>query len=312
MSRLKRFLLLPVCALEALVRSGAAPTRRGIRPLLLAALACLGGSVVALGGGGVSPVYASGGGSATCSGGSPSAPATIAGGTYNTLIVTGICATDSGAVTANNVIVTSGGWLLTAFGAATGNPNEFTAKNLTAGVGTVVILGCEPEFACLNDPGANTNPTYTGTFSITGNLTTAGADSVIAHNGTFSRNVTILGGGGGTACPFGTGPLQGNPYYDDVEDTTIGGNLTIAGVSTCWLGTFRDQIAGNMIFTGNTDPNSPSFTTGLPDGNEIATNQIGRNLICEGNNPTPQFGDSGGSPDTVGGRAIGQCTAVVG
>jgi hypothetical protein len=152
-----------------------------------------------------------------------------------------------------------------------------------------------------------------GTFTITGNLTTDGANSVIAHNGTFSSNVTITGGGGGTACNFGTGPLMGNPYYDDVEDSSIGGNLTITGVSTCWLGTFRLQVSGNMIFNNNVDPNSTAFTPPFPpDGNEIATNTIKGNLNCQGNNPTPQFGDSGGSPNTVSGQTNGQCTAVVG
>ena len=192
-----------------------------------------------------------------------------------------------------------------------GNPNDLTARNVSAGFGAVVILGCEPEFPCLNDPNQQ-NPTYTGTFSITGNLTTVGADAVIAHNGSFGQNVTILGGGGGTACNFTSGPLNGGPYYDDVEDSSIGGNLTIAGVSTCWLGTFRLQIAGNMIFDYNTDPNATQFNNPtVPDGNEVATNQIGRNLICTGNNPTPQFGDSGGSPNTVNGVTIGQCKAVV-
>ena len=55
-------------------------------------------------------------------------------------------------------------------GAGAGNPNDLTARNVSAGFGAVVILGCEPEFPCLNDPNQQ-NPTYTGTFSITGNLT---------------------------------------------------------------------------------------------------------------------------------------------
>jgi hypothetical protein len=132
MNRLRRFALLPVGLLETLLRSGATTTRKGVRPLLLAALACLGGSVLALGGAGVSPVYAAAAANTTCSGGSLTNPTTIAPGTYNTLTITGICGVDAGAVTANNVVVTNGGWLVTAFGAASGDPNIFTAQSSPA------------------------------------------------------------------------------------------------------------------------------------------------------------------------------------
>ena len=44
-----------------------------------------------------------------------------------------------------------------------------------------------------------------------------------------------------------------------------------------------------------------------PDANEIANNSIGHNLNCAGNSPSPQIGDSGGGPNTVFGRANGQC-----
>jgi hypothetical protein len=62
-------------------------------------------------------------------------------------------------------------------------------------------------------------------------------------------------------------------------------------------------VSGNAIFTGNT----------LADGdaNEFVTNTIGRNLICQQNDPAPQYGDSGGSEDVVGGKAIGQCTVFL-
>jgi hypothetical protein len=225
------------------------------------------------------------------------------------MTVTGVCFVDSGSVTVKNLDVAPGGWLIAAFGSA----DNLTTKNLTVGPRSVLVLGCLSfAFPCLNDPNANTDPTHFNTFTVNGNLTATDASAVIVHNGTITRNVSVTGGGGGTACNFGSGPLMGNPFYDDLEDTSIGGNVIIQGVSTCWLGLFRDTVTRNVNFNNNTDPNATSFINpSLPDGNEIATNTIGGNLNCMGNDPTPQFGDSGGSPNTVMGRTAGQCTAVV-
>lgn len=44
-----------------------------------------------------------------------------------------------------------------------------------------------------------------------------------------------------------------------------------------------------------------------PDANEVLTNQIAGNMICTGNSPADQFGDSHGSSNVVGGFAVGQC-----
>jgi hypothetical protein len=278
-----------------------------MRPLFSRALACLGGAALALGAAGLNPVDASGGANLTCSGGS------IPGGSYGTLTITGECLVDSGSISATSVSVAPGGWLIAAFGSADGSTDNVTTTSITVGLGSVLVLGCEPAaFACLNDPNANTSPTYYDTFSLSGSLTSVGASAVIVHNGTISDNVGITGGGGGKACNFGTGPLMGNPFYDDLEDNTIGGNVTVQGVNTCWLGLFRNSISHNVTFNHNTDPNSTAFVYPFPpDGNEIATNWIGGNLACQANYPTPQFGDSGGSPNTVIGYVRGQCTAVV-
>jgi Protein of unknown function (DUF3224) len=44
---------------------------------------------------------------------------------------------------------------------------------------------------------------------------------------------------------------------------------------------------------------------------EVTTNVIGGNLTCLSNLPAVQFGDSGGSPNVVAGRAIGECGFAV-
>jgi hypothetical protein len=43
---------------------------------------------------------------------------------------------------------------------------------------------------------------------------------------------------------------------------------------------------------------------------EIVTNTVGGNLICHGNVPLPQIGDSEGERNAVGGNVIGECTRI--
>ena len=73
--------------------------------------------------------------------------------------------------------------------------------------------------------------------------------------------------------------------FSDFEDSTIGGSYTVVGLHTCWLGTFRTSIGRNTTLVGN--------QTADPDGNEIATNRTGGNMVCLSNLPAVQFGDSG-------------------
>ena len=115
----------------------------------------------------------------------------------------------------------------------------------------------------------------------------------MVHHTAIGGNVTVSGGGGGVSCAA----FQ----YGDFEDDTIGGNLTITGWQSCWLGFFRDTIMRNVNFNGN--------VTADPDGNEIANNTSLGNLNCNGNNPTPHTGDSVGGPSTVVGNTNGQCNS---
>jgi hypothetical protein len=62
-------------------------------------------------------------------------------------------------------------------------------------------------------------------------------------------------------------------------------------------------VARNVIYQGNTFAD--------PDASELTTNHVGGNMICLGNSPQVQFGDSSGSPNIVGGQAIGECKNVV-
>lgn len=233
------------------------------------------------------------GSAATCSGGS------IAPGTYSSLTIAGACFLDSGSVTvAHNVSVERGAALLAAYGGS----DLTVGQNLTVQANGVLVLGCEPEaFICINDPDQEVG-TLTTNDRVGGNLTAENSLAVLAHHSTIGGNVVLAGGGGGLNCDP-QDALFGSPAYATYEDNTIGGNAVISGWQSCWLGFIRNTVARNVNFQNN--------STFDPDGNEVVTNTIGGALNCSGNDPTPQIGDSGGTPN-IAARATGQCVGLLG
>src|SRR5262249_38630216 len=108
----------------------------------------------------------------------------------------------------------------------------------------------------------------------------------------------------------GSGPDRNFPIKDD----TIGGNLVVQGWSGLWFGVIRSIVGGNVIVSGTsgTQTGEGPFE-GILDSTEIATNTIGGNLICQGNSPPAQLGDTvleGGAPNTVHGNKIGECAGL--
>jgi len=89
------------------------------------------------------------------------------------------------------------------------------------------------------------------------------------------------------------------PVYSDIEDSSIGGNLRVIGLKSCWLGSIRNEVRGSAIFAAN--------SRGDPDALEIDGNLVGRDMACFDNLPAVQFGDSGAAPNMVRGRAAGEC-----
>lgn len=229
----------------------------------------------------------------TCQGGS------IPGGSYSSVVVSGFCQIDSGTVTVTgNFSVAAGAGLLAAFGGS----DLHVGMNLTVGAGAIIALGCEPEaFVCFNDPDQSVG-TLSTHDTVGKNFSATGALMVLAHNNRIGGNATQSGGGGGVSCGnFPLGP-DGPPAYSTWEDNWIGRNASITGVQTCWMGFIRNHVANNAIYSDN--------ILADPDGNEVVTNVIGRNLNCTGNDPSPQRGDSDGDANIVGGKATGQCANI--
>lgn len=177
-----------------------------------------------------------------------SMPGVLAGGVYSAVTVTGVCEVSAGqAIVMGDVTVTSGSALIAAFGlndATHSGTSGLTAANLVVDSGGSVLMGCDPRGRpCVDDP-SQTNPTLTSTDSITGSLTANAPLGVVSHT-TFGGDVTETGGGGGQSCnPSGIFAQFGSPVYSDFSSNTIGGNLRVTGVTSCFFGSLRRPRGG--------------------------------------------------------------------
>ena len=215
-------------------------------------------------------------GAGTCSGG------LVAGGTYNGFTVTGNCFFAGDPVTINGNLTIADGASLNAHAAT------FALVHVTGNVivGKGAILG-------LGRYGAPDIP-QTGTV----------VDGNIIANQPMSLYLSAITVRGNLISNGGSGPGLNFP----IKNLVVGGNVVLQGWTGLWIGLFRSQVGGNVIFSKNTGDQIGE--TGEPDSSEVANNVISGNLICQGNNPGAQFGDSGGGPNTVGGNAIGQCSGL--
>jgi len=261
-------------------------------------------------------------GTGTCTG-TVDSPGTLAG-TYSNIVITGACAADAGPVNVyGNLTIASGGALTAIFGlndqTNSGNSNMTVHGNLVVDSGGSLMLGCYslitplwgvtqvidvPDFPCTDDPNQSA-PTLNTQDVVDGNLVANNPLGVVVHNSTIRGNLVENGGGAGTGC-VAVGIFNkylGLPEYSDYANNKIGGNLIVSGTDTCWMGSFRNTVRGNMIVTNNTG----GVFFGAADSTEIATNTVYGNLVCSGNNPAVQLGDSDGSPNQVAGNATGEC-----
>ena len=103
--------------------------------------------------------------------------------------------------------------------------------------------------------------------------------------------IDLHGGSGAFGGPF-------DITWTTIEDSTINGDVTVAGYNGFWMGFIRNTVNGSVTLNDNVLVD--------PDGNEYVTNTIHGSLNCAGNSPAPQIGDSEGSPNQVTG---GGCPA---
>lgn len=134
-----------------------------------------------------------------------------------------------------------------------------------------------------------------GTYSVGGNVS-ANQPLSLYLGGVAIRGNVVSNGGGDAFRNF------------PIKDNTIGGNLVVQGWNGGWIGLLRNHVGGNVVFANNV----AADLSQLPgsDSSEVADNVVSGNLICHGNQPGSQVGDSGGGPNTVSGNALGECAAL--
>jgi hypothetical protein len=252
----------------------------------------------------------------TCSG-TPMSPGVLKGTYKHGVIVKGACEVNKGlAHVIGTLTVTKNSVLGASFGA---NGSRLVVKgNLVVDKNGTVFLGCKntPEDACADDPNPSA-PTLSSRGTVSGSLIENSPLGVVAHNGAIGKDVTETGGGGGVSCkPKGFFKIIMAPVFSDYEDSSIGGNLTVSGLKTCWLGLARDKVGGSVTINKNELKD--------PDGIEILSNKIAKNLSCKGNKhpsgmppgtkPTWDSAEADGGlyprvsePNKVGGKRSGQC-----
>ena len=103
--------------------------------------------------------------------------------------------------------------------------------------------------------------------------------------------------------------LFGSPVYSAYEDSWIHGNVSVSGMTSCWLGLARDHVRGNVRIVRD--------QLADPDAIEIVFNHISGNLVCRANSAVwdsaeAVFGQTAlyprtPQPNTVHGDRVGQC-----
>jgi hypothetical protein len=209
-------------------------------------------------------------GAYTCSGGD------IPGGTYTSLTVTGECTFSQQSaepITVLGNVTVAAGASLDAHAISSSTVTIY--GNVMVGKGAIFGIG-------QYDVGLTDSAIY-------GNVIADQPQSLYIGGTTIHGNLVSNGG---------SGPGLNFPIKDDVID----GNLILQGWSGFWIGAIRDSVGGNLIFSRNSGTN--------PDSNEVANSVIGGNLICQGNAPPAQLGDTGQPGSVVHGKAVGECAGL--
>lgn len=236
-----------------------------------------------------SPAMAAGqaGTSWTCTGGG------IPSGTYSNLTVTGYCSVlpYTNVNVTGNVQIASGGVLNAQLDTST----LTVGRNITAAAGSFAALGCQPPALVHNSAHpCNFDENGHSVVTVGGNVTGTDTVSFLLNGVTVNGNVTFSGGGS-------------NEIPWSIKNNTIGGNLTVTGVTTEWLGVMFNKVGRNVTLTNiqvnDVDPGAP--------GVFIVRNTVQRNLTCTGLTPGVSGGFVPGSVNVVGGNATGQCAALV-
>jgi hypothetical protein len=222
----------------------------------------------------------------TCAGGD------IPSGSYASISVEGQCSVPAGAVitVTGNIDVAPGAML-----DAQSAPSTITVgHNVTGGAGSLVGLGCQPPSYTGNSAHeCAAEPEGHSTITVHGNVTVTDGLVAMLNGITVGGNVTLTGGGG--------------PIPWSIKNNTIGGNLSVSGQTTEWLGVLFNTVGRNATLTDITVVDEHPGAPGV----YVVRNHIGWNLTCTNLVPGVSGGFVPGSVNVVGHKALGQCASLV-
>jgi|GEM_PF-5046236 len=116
--------------------------------------------------------------------------------------------------------------------------------NVTAGAGSVLGLGCQPNDAHQRDS-CGFEPDGTSVISVGGNVTATDAFLALLNGITVGQNVTLSGGGGGGWAE---------------KSNTIGGNFNASDITPDWFG---------ALYTNASIASASSCSRGAPSKNSV-------------------------------------------
>jgi hypothetical protein len=235
----------------------------------------------------------------TCSGTFDS-PGTLSG-SYSNVVVSGSCLVTGSTTISGHVTLQPGSTLVALFAGA----NLTVNGNVDVKQGATLFAGCNPfGFTCLD------NENGFSSTHISDNLIENQPLGVVLHGVTIDGNVVENGGGGGFTCePTGVFVALGTPVFSVYDGTHIGGNITVGGRQSCWLGIAHSTIGGSVTLLHN--------QLADPDAIEVIDNTIGHNIVCQQNSMVWDSAEIGEAlyprvwePNTVGGNRVGQCVVA--
>jgi 5'-nucleotidase len=118
--------------------------------------------------------------------------------------------------------------------------------------------------------------------------------------GANAANVIIVPLPMGASNILGSLSLTGTTKEIVIENSFVGGTLSVANSNASLIDLFSNSVGGNVLVQNNK-------TSGGANSDIVQANTIGGSLVCSGNTPAPV---NGGAPNTAGGSKTGQCSGL--
>jgi hypothetical protein len=215
----------------------------------------------------------------------------IPSGTYSSITIAGVCNVVPGAVikVTGDITVAPGAL----FDAQSAPSTISVKKDVTAGAGSFLGLGCLPDGAHAGHPCALA-PDASSDINVKGNVSATDASLVLLNGINVKKDVTLNGG-------------VGNDWV--FKWNTIGGNFTASNITPFFFLLGFNNVDGSVNLSNiwANDPGDGGFGTV-----NLVINTIRKDLNCSGLGPRLSGGFIPGAVNIVGHKTTGQCVGLVG